>query len=174
MVLTRMHARYRAERLGEDLVFQTATPIFGGRETYGRAGRVERGAQSSAGANNFFQARYVIRHAWEGPIECKAPLRGSWGAPPDGVAPPLPSASAKALAFAERGAPLDAYLAESTIAAHADLLRKRPVEPPKADDEPAPFADTRGCRVDGSGARDRAALALLLLTALRRRKAGDA
>jgi hypothetical protein len=80
-VLTRLHARYTAETLGEDLVFREASPIAGGRERIGADGQTEYGA-IEAGTNTF-QARYIIRHAWEGEIACEEPQRGVWGGPPD-------------------------------------------------------------------------------------------
>ncbi len=84
-VLTRLHARYGKASLGEDLVFRAAPPISGGREVRaGAEGALEQGSKPD-GSNNF-QARYAIRHPWEGPIECKEPRRGRWGGPPPSVA----------------------------------------------------------------------------------------
>jgi MYXO-CTERM domain-containing protein len=81
-VLTRLHVRYTKESLGEDITFKAATPIIGGREIMGADGKLEHGAQPST-INNF-QARYAIRHGWAGPIDCKEPHRGVWGAKPGG------------------------------------------------------------------------------------------
>ncbi len=75
-VLTRLHARYTSESLGEDLVFSAAPPIVGGRQHMGQ------GAESS-GVNNF-QGRYIVRHHWEGPMACENPIRGRWGGPWEG------------------------------------------------------------------------------------------
>jgi len=100
-VLTRLHARYAKETLGEDLVFRPADPITGGREVRGPDGELEHGSQS-AGTNNF-QARYAIRHRWEGPIECDDPRRGIWGGPPSGVDRGSEPQAAQDLAFAPRG-----------------------------------------------------------------------
>ncbi len=98
-VVTRLHARYSKDALGEDLVFRAAAPIVGGREFMGANGKLEHGAVSS-GTNNF-QGRYAIRHSWAGPIACKNPVRGNWGGPPNGS---LPKATpATNLAFAPRG-----------------------------------------------------------------------
>jgi hypothetical protein len=99
-VVTRLHARYSKEALGEDLVFRAAPPIAGGREQRsGPNGALEHGAASS-GVNNF-QGRYAIRHPWKGPIACKDPRRGIWGGPPGGGQPrPTPAVN---LAFAPRG-----------------------------------------------------------------------
>ena len=72
-----------ADSLGEDLVFQAAVPITGGREVHGGDGQIERGA-TEASFNNF-QARYIIRHRWQGPVECENPVYGRWGGPPAGV-----------------------------------------------------------------------------------------
>lgn len=99
-VLTRLHARYGKNSLGEDLVFREAPAIAGGREWRGSDGKLEKGAQSNAGTNNF-QGRYAIRHPWTGPIACKNPQRGIWGGPPSGGA--VQTKAAQNLAFAPRG-----------------------------------------------------------------------
>ena len=98
-VLTRLHARYDAGSVGEDLVFRAAPPIVGGREVHGDDGELERGALPSS--SNNFQGRYAIRHEWTGPIECAEPRRGIWGGPPGGM--PSQPAAARNTAFAPRG-----------------------------------------------------------------------
>ena len=100
MILTRLHARYSRESLGEDLIFKAAKPISGGREVRGANGELEHGA-SPADVDNF-QGRYAIRHPWVGPITCKEPRRGIWGGPPiwqAGNTSPLPATKT---AFAPR------------------------------------------------------------------------
>ena len=98
-VVTRLHARYSKDALGEDLVFRAAAPIVGGREFMGANGKLEHGAVSS-GQNNF-QGRYAIRHAFAGPIACKNPVRGVWGGPiGGGNAKAVPATNT---AFAPRG-----------------------------------------------------------------------
>ena len=104
-VLTRLHARYGAENLGEDLVLRAAPAIVGGREG-GGPGQNEEGATVTT--YNNFQARYIIRHPWTGPIKCKDPQRGMWGGPPGGGQPP--AIAARDLAFTNRDAPLRSYL----------------------------------------------------------------
>ncbi|MCA9624055.1 MAG: DUF2330 domain-containing protein [Myxococcales bacterium] len=84
LVLTRLHTRYDAASLSEDLVFEKAPAVRGGRERYDD-GKLEQGA-APADMNNF-QARYAIRHAWEGAVACETPVRGRWGGPPQGVSP---------------------------------------------------------------------------------------
>jgi hypothetical protein len=80
-VLSRLHAKYSRESLGEDLVFRTASAIEGGREIVSAPnGKVEQGVTKSSWNN--FQARYAIRHRWEGPIACEHPVRGIWVGPP--------------------------------------------------------------------------------------------
>jgi hypothetical protein len=93
--LTRLHARYTKEALGEDLVFREAKPIVGGREIPSATGQLETGATTTVGGTNNFQARYAVRHPWTGPISCKEPRRGVWGGPPSGVAPPPPRGATK-------------------------------------------------------------------------------
>jgi MYXO-CTERM domain-containing protein len=81
MVLTRLHARYSKESFSEDLVFKETSAIVGGREFGSDAkGNVEQGFRTDS--SNNFQARYVIRHAWQGAITCDKPRRGIWGGPP--------------------------------------------------------------------------------------------
>jgi hypothetical protein len=98
-VLTRLHARYSAQDMKDDLRFRAAKPIAGGREEWSRTG-LEYGANPAE--ENQFQARYAIRHFWTGPIRCEKPVRNVWGGPPDGNDPGVRSASK--LAFARRGA----------------------------------------------------------------------
>jgi hypothetical protein len=81
-VLTRLHARYDKESLGEDLVFREAPPILGGREVRDGKGKLETGANTQDRGRNNFQGRYAIRHPWTGEIKCKNPVRGVWGGPP--------------------------------------------------------------------------------------------
>jgi hypothetical protein len=103
LVITRLHARYDASTLTEDLVFKKAQPMVGGREfVTDDKGKLEKGA-TPAPENNF-QARYAIRHKWAGPITCASPVRGVWGGPPSGVGGGKPRpAAATGLAGATRG-----------------------------------------------------------------------
>src|SRR5262249_51676502 len=96
-VLTRLHVRYGKDNLGEDLVVREAPPVTGGRE-WMKDGKLESGA--TPGATNNFQARYVIRHPWEGPITCSEPHRGVWGGRPGGEE--KKPETARDLAFAPR------------------------------------------------------------------------
>ncbi|MBL9015517.1 MAG: DUF2330 domain-containing protein [Myxococcales bacterium] len=97
-VLTRLHARYGRKDMKDDLRFKEAKPVTGGREQWSKQG-LEYGAAPSQ--QNYFQARYAIRHWWTGPIKCANPQRGVWGGPPSGIA--TGTTSANKLAFAPRG-----------------------------------------------------------------------
>ena len=112
-VITRLHARYGKESLGEDLIFKAAPPIFGGREVRIKDQELEHG--SSPGAMNNFQGRYAIRHPWGGPVTCKEPIRGRWGGPPAHLTgesgAPKPATN---LAFVARDADLATFV-RSTI-----------------------------------------------------------
>jgi hypothetical protein len=114
--LTRLHARYDSSSLGEDLVFQAAPPIVGGREFLQSDGQLERGAVPAEYGSDNFQARYIIRHYWEGAVNCANPNFGNWGGPPgsSGHATEV----ARDLAFVPRGAKLDKFV---TASAHAEL-----------------------------------------------------
>ena len=102
--LTRLHARYGAKDMKEDLVFKQATPIVGGREHVVDAttGKLEERATPSD--YNNFQGRYIIRHEWTGPITCDSPIRGRWGGPPPGVEIATGTQAATDIAMAPRGA----------------------------------------------------------------------
>src|SRR5690606_15276357 len=136
-VLTRLHARYDQSSLGEDLVFQAAPAIVGGREFLQQDGQLERGAVLEPGGWNNFQARYIIRHEWTGPIECENPQRGVWGGPwPDVQGASSRPAVARDLAFVERDAPLAELVTESArarIEADVGPLPAGPIQPPPPD-----------------------------------------
>ena len=99
-VLTRLHARYGAGDMKDDLRFRAAAGITGGRETRNWDGELEHGASPSS--DSYFQARYAIRHHWTGPVTCSSPRWGVWGGPPDGRSNQMVAATK--LAFAPRGA----------------------------------------------------------------------
>ncbi|MGE3631943.1 MAG: DUF2330 domain-containing protein [Sandaracinaceae bacterium] len=127
--LTRLHYRYGADALGDDLVFRPAPPIVGGRGIPDQAGNMPREVTQNEGVNNF-QGRYVILHPWEGEVACESPQRGVWGGPPGGGDPP--AAPATNLAFATRGNDLGSYLAEDVpeLSVHASAgsdVRSDPV-----------------------------------------------
>jgi hypothetical protein len=113
--LTRLHARYTKEMLGEDLVFQQAAGIVGGRDVPGRDGKLGQEVMASPGYNNF-QGRYVILHAWDKPIACQQPMRGCWGGPsgmPGSTPMPQGSSNAALTGSAPKAGDLPALLAES-------------------------------------------------------------
>jgi hypothetical protein len=84
LVLTRLHARYGKETLGEDLVFRPAPPVRGGSDPWSMKDR-PRGAQPAS--INDFQARYIARHPWQGTLECSNPAFGTWRASSDDQRP---------------------------------------------------------------------------------------
>jgi hypothetical protein len=138
-VLTRLHARYGKD-LTNDLMFEQAKPITGGREERGPNGELEHGAQP-ASLNNF-QARYAIRHKWEGAITCEHPQRGIWGGSPG----PTPALD---LAHAPRG---NLDLAASVVGAIPELPLAPAAAPPTSAPPPAtPAAKKKtGCGCDAS------------------------
>ncbi len=154
-VVTRLHARYAKDGLGEDLVFKMASPIQGGRESSGTNGALEKGATPSGGNN--FQGRYIIRHYWKGAVACSAPVYERWGGPPDGAKP----RSATNLAFVARGkTQLSAIVKEDVPEiglTQATPTPARVIPPPRA-------GGCAGCAIGGR-AGDVAAL-LVAATAL--------
>jgi MYXO-CTERM domain-containing protein len=175
-VLTRLHARYGKDSLGEDLVFKAAPPIVGGREfVQGEGGKLEEGARPDS--NNNFQGRYAIRHEWKGPITCDKPVRGRWGGPwPDVKNASSAPAAAKDLAFAPRGGvelativkqdvpEIGLKMAAAGIAGSADSR--------KAGGTDAPKGKACGCRVGGVTRVPAASLLLVgaALLVMRRRR----
>jgi MYXO-CTERM domain-containing protein len=175
-VLTRLHARYSAKTLGEDLVFKAASPIVGGREFVGKDG-LERGSRP-AGTNNF-QGRYAIRHEWEGKIDCASPRRGIWGGPPSGGHKgPQPATD---LAFAPRGSMELTNVVAQDIPAIGIVAAKTPdsaaktpaaTEPVKAASESSSKEKnkSKGCSSSASTDGLPLALAFLGLLVWRRRE----
>ncbi|EDM80466.1 hypothetical protein PPSIR1_41684 [Plesiocystis pacifica SIR-1] len=155
-VLTRLHARYDGKGLGEDLVFESAGPVTGGREWMDMDGEIEQGAKvgDAYGVNNF-QGRYVIRHEWTGAIECEEPHRGWWGGPPEG-AQDEPKV-AKQLATTTRGASLGSFVTAASVEtlgveasaaspkpeAQADAAEDKDGEAEKAEGAPEKAAEAK-------------------------------
>ncbi len=186
-VLTRLHTRYGRD-LDSDLVFTAAEPIVGGREHpsgggfgFGRAPDTEptdpTGASPSA--TNNFQGRYIIRHEWEGPIECDEPRRGIWGGPPGGGQPETSVPPRSVSRGAGGGAATD--LASLLVTDLPDLAIAAARAPdPEPEPEPAPTTEHPPAAEPGGGCGSCAAAgptnvgwALLLLAAglfVRRRR----
>ena len=72
-VLTRLHARYGKKDMKDDLRFQEAKGIVGGRELTNDKGQLE--IKPVESSESFFQGRYAIRYPWKGAIRCKNPTR---------------------------------------------------------------------------------------------------
>ncbi len=170
-VLTRLHARYTKESLGEDLTFKAVPAITGGREVMGTDGKLEHGSQPSS-LNNF-QARYAVRHAWAGPIDCKEPHRGVWGGKPGGNGyGSSPPKSAQKLGLAPRG---KADLASFVRQDIPEIGWKRGTSSAaETGAAPAPSETRKGCLgcavTDTSGTAPGAAMAALALAVRRRRR----
>lgn len=127
--------------------------------------------------------RYIIRHEWEGPIECDNPRRGIWGGPWPDVEGSSEPVAAQNLAFVQRDAVLGDFVTESAAARiEQDVgpLPKGPISAPR----PLPISGGGG---DGGCAHcsmndDDGLLAGLALSSLgllgalgvrRRRRRGD-
>ena len=172
-VLTRLHARYGKDALGEDLVFRAAPPIAGGREWKGKDGKLEVGAQQDGGVNNF-QGRYAIRHPWKGPVACENPRRGIWGGPPAGEKGDSQPKAAQNLAFAPRGGvKLAAFLKHDVPEIKAKAAEPTGpaagAAPTSAGSTPAPGSPSKACgacrvgEAGSTGDRDRSVWAALAM-----------
>jgi hypothetical protein len=129
MTVTRLHTRYNAQSLSEDLVFREVGAVVGGREHVvdGQTGALEQGAQPARYGGNNFQARYAIRHPWTGPIRCANPRRGVWGGPPSGTRP-VPARPALDL-VSRAGAAVELPNVVRTAVPELGLTGRRPVAP---------------------------------------------
>jgi hypothetical protein len=120
--VSRLHARYTKESLGDDLVFRAAPPVTGGNtgdNTEDQGAHVQsRGGQSS------FQGRYVVKHPWQGEVLCTDPQFGHWG--PRGAASPATN-----VALTPRDARLEDFLLKDVsslgLTAHGPPLPPRPM-----------------------------------------------
>ncbi|MGM0557913.1 MAG: DUF2330 domain-containing protein [Myxococcota bacterium] len=177
--LTRLHTRYAKTSLGQDLVFRPAPPIQGGRGMPDEDGSLPK-TQPQPAVTDSFQARYIIRHSWDGPIDCENPQRGRWGGPPKG-AESAGTQAASDLGFSEAEAvglatfidekravagldkPLESYTdpTEDVVASWGKL-----VEEPEMPKSPEPEQDTRGgCASSGCGGKDGSGAAIFILLA---------
>jgi hypothetical protein len=128
--LTRLHARYTKDMLGEDLVFQTASGITGGRGIPDTKGNLDQAVMQNSGSYSDFQGRYVILHPWDKAISCMTPQRGLWGGPSGtmGSSPQTQAPANGALTgAAPRAGDLPALLAESVPS--LSVVAKTPVDP---------------------------------------------
>jgi len=171
-VLTRLHARYTKDTLGEDIVFRAAPPVAGGREHLQSNGKLEEGAVSSG--NNNFQGRYAMRHPWTGPIECDNPRRGVWGGPPGG-GEPKPRAASNVAFVARGGVSLPAIVQQDVpeIALKSQAPQNSGTHGNRGPIPGATDPGPRGCGgcTTGGEAASLWLLALPALALLRRRKA---
>jgi MYXO-CTERM domain-containing protein len=158
LVLTRLHARYDASSLGEDLVFAAAQGISGGQGMPSHAKLDPKVDQ--AGTWNSFQGRYAILHHWDGPVECQQPLWDQWGGPPSGDS--QAPAVAQQLAFQPRDAKLASFVTRS---AHTQLAL---AGEPQPDDRPthvqkpeAAATGEKGCACTTTTSNDSSPIAAL-------------
>ena len=166
-VLTRLHVRYDKASMTEDLRFTEAGPIVGGREFNQGDSGLEKGARE--GTVNNFQARYAIRHRWEGPVACAEPQFGRWGGPPAGKRGSSNPTAATDLAFAPRG---KVQLAKLLVGDVPELDLKgagvapRPAKLPRGDDGGGDATlEPLGCGCEIVGPPNRVPWLLLLLLA---------
>jgi hypothetical protein len=146
--LTRLHARYSKDMLGEDLVFQQASGIVGGRGIPDTKGNLDQTVMMTT--YNNFQGRYVILHPWEKAISCAMPQRGQWGGPGGTFgSPPMTQATPNTalVGMTPKAGDLPSLLAESIP--QLSVNAKNPLDPLK----PAPAANgAAGTSAAGAGA----------------------
>lgn len=129
-VVTRLHYRYSAGGLREDLIFRAAEPVEGGRESFNGGDPLSQEAAPSQ--MNNFQARYAIRHPWEGEITCAEPMRRIWGGPPSGAS--------EVTVAPTHGPRAPVQLNALLVSTLASAAPEAPAAPPVAAPPPAPIA----------------------------------
>jgi MYXO-CTERM domain-containing protein len=179
-VLTRLHARYDQQALGEDLVFQIASGLTGG-QGMPHQGKLDPEVRQQSGNWSSFQGRYAILHHWEGPVACLRPLWDTWGGPPSDQAQARRSpAVARQLAFEARDAELASFVS-STAHEWLELDGEPPAdERPKRVQRAEKRAErgAKGCscstadpRADAAGGLGLGFFTLFAFAGVRRRRA---
>lgn len=149
LVLTTLRARYDAVP-AEDLVLRPARAIEGGREI-GPSGGPEQRVYWAEGDNDF-QARYVVRHAFQGGVACASPKRGVWWErPPPGWKDPSPGEGMPSVELA--GAKIASLVRGELppLEAYAIAYEEAPPLPP-AEPEPEPEPEASPSAVPSTGA----------------------
>ncbi len=174
-VVTRLHARYTKDDIGEDLVFQAAPPVGGGREWHDpETGAIEQATRTTE--RNMFQGRYIIRHEWAGKAECEAPRYGVWGGPNGSDTPGVgaaPSANTEGRAPTVVGTPvkLEEMLKQDIPEINVDRKTPKATAAPSAEQplsKEGPKSTCAGCGA-APAAPDGALLLLVLGFLVRRR-----
>jgi hypothetical protein len=131
LTLTRLHYRYDASSIGDDLVFRAAAPVAGGRGEPDEDGRLESGVQASTA--NAFQARYAILHRHRPVANCQNRIHTGWGGtPPPGastVVPALDTAKVRSRRASDLELMIRSPIPELRIAPRS---RPAPARPPSA------------------------------------------
>ena len=150
LVSTRM--RLRTD--GSPLQLRPGTPLAGGREMEAASAH---GASPSS--ENWFVARFTIRHPWAGPIDCAAPARGGWSPVPSGLDErPVPPVTTLEEAF-PRGIPA----LDIPPAPRAPPVRR---EPPAPAADPSPPSARSGCQCHAGATGGTPILTMLALLLL--------
>ncbi len=148
--LTRLHYRYDAGSLGEDLVFREAAAVVGGRDVPSASGHIDQSV-TEGGTTNAFQGRYVILHWWNRPITCDAPHRGEWGGPPGGGRP----ASSSAPRVMTEGVPTPLRSLGRWVRDDIDALDIEAIAPVTSSPSPSP-SPSPSSRTEAGGPHARA------------------
>jgi hypothetical protein len=124
-VLTRLHARYGKDAAGDDLVFKAAPGVVGGREERSWDAKTKTDTLSrdpvvgDSGSASSFQGRYIIRHAWTGPVKCLNPTWGVWGGPRGGGGSSKPTSKAPPTSpFARRDLDASQFILDQEVERH--------------------------------------------------------
>jgi hypothetical protein len=171
-VITRLHHRYTAAGLPEDIKVRAAGHIQGGLGTpEGPSGEAPTAVTDAE--ESFLQTRYNSFHPSKRVVHCEAPKRWRWGLPPRTYRGLRKTWTARDMAYKKR----DRFALKDVIKSAIPALGISATLPEPAD-VPAPkVPETSGCAIvapAGGGSTPRLPLgvgALLLLACFRRRRA---
>jgi MYXO-CTERM domain-containing protein len=151
LVVTRLAVPLAADT--RVLELSPRAPIEGGREI-GPNGKPEARVFSADKLNNY-QARFVVRHPWKGPVACQSPERGVWGGPPKGAKPTAPKKVGKVdLAKALVAGPpdLEAFKLVGDVLVKPDPTKPDAAKPDPSKPDPTKPSASPSAPAAGSGA----------------------
>ena len=101
--LTRLHARYTDKTMTEDLIFEKAQALVGGRGVPKvGSGRIDPTVRHG-GAGNFFQGRYIVLHRDKAKLACEEEKQYRyWGGPTSNARAPKTSSAPRMTPSSEK------------------------------------------------------------------------
>ncbi|HEU4579057.1 MAG TPA: DUF2330 domain-containing protein [Polyangiaceae bacterium] len=152
-VVTRLHHRYDAKTLTEDIELKSAGPVKGGIGVpTGPSAEAPAGVEPAQ--ENRLQVRYNVGYPSKKVVQCEAPQRWRWGIPPASYRGLRKTFTARDLAYKKRDRfPLQDVIKSSVPALGIAAAPPPPEEaaaPAKAAPEQKPAAKESGCALSSA------------------------